>query len=807
MESLLQDLRYGLRMLFKNPGFTALTVFILALGISANTTIFSLIDGMWFRPLPVKDPGRLVRLFTTKDYTPFGSSSYPDYLDFRDNARSFAGIATYLPKGFFLGEGTPELIFGDAVSGNYFPVLGVQAALGRTFLPEEDQASSASTVAVISHGFWQRRFGADPNTIGKSIKLNGKSTVIVGIMPKSFKGLDMEFYPDVWVTYSQNRYLLSPGSTELDSRDFRDFVLVGRLRPTVTTQQAQSEMEALSGRLAQAYPDTNKNIGVNVIGDASYRMRQWVRPSLLLGAIVAVVLLIACANVAALLMARGESRRVEVAIRQALGAGRIRLFRQWLTESLLLALLAGAASLFLSSWLIDLLPTLFPPQLGSLTWGIDFRLDMRVLLFILFMCVMTALLFGLAPALRAYKAELVPSLKGDPSLGNVPRRFSAHDVLVVGQVALSMAVLIVAGLLFRSFMNTLRVDPGFEKENRLLVFLAPDQAMQLYHRLSERLHGQPWMRDFSFASRVPLWPTAGGRQVNVSIPSFHLPSGKDMQKIKYTSIGPNYFRAMGTRILKGRDFTDLDHVGTARAVLVNETMARRYWPNENPIGKVFQTGTTVTVAHEIIGVVQDGKYLSVHEDPEPYIFFPFAVMPMGEVELIVETIGDPRGAADLFKQELRRVDKTIPIMSMTTLRELLRSLLYEDELAAKLVGILAALGLILTGVGVYGVVAFAVSRRTREIGIRKALGAQSFAIMKHVLRRGLWLALLGCGLGLVISVGFVRLLSKLLFEISPTDPATFVEVLVLLFSVVILASYLPARRASKVDPIVALRYE
>ena len=807
METLLQDLRYGSRMLLKAPGFTALVVFILALGISANTTIFSLIDGMWFRPLPVKDPGRLVRLFTVNRYGQSDSSSYPDYLDFRNNARSFSALAAYIPKGFFYGDGTPELIFGEAVTGNYFPMLGVQAAVGRTFLPEEDQASTTSPVVVISHGFWQRRFGADPGVIGKSIKLHGKSTVILGILPKSFKGLDIEFYPDVWVTYSQYRYLLAPGSVELDRRDFREFQLVGRLRPTVTLPQAQSEMESLARHLAQAYPATNKDIGVNAIGDAAYRMRQWKRPSFLLGAIVAVVLLIACANVAALLMARGESRCTEVAIRRALGAGRPRLLRQWLTESMLLALIAGAASLFLSSWLIDLLPTLFPPQMGSLTWGVDFRLDTRVLLFIVFMCVITALLFGLAPALRAHRAELVPCLKGDSSLGNIPRRFSAHDVLVVGQVALSTAVLLVAGLLFRSFVNTLRVDPGFDKENRLLVFLAPDRALPLYQSLSEQLHGQPWVRDFSFASRVPLWPTAGGREVKVSIPGFHLPSGEDVLKIKYTSIGPNYFRAMGTRILEGRDFTDLDHVATSRAVLVNETMARRFWPNENPIGKVFRTGTTDSVAHEIVGVVQDGKYLSVRENPKPYIFFPFAVMPLGEVELIVETTGDPRRSTDLFKQELRRVDKNIPIMSVTTLKELLRSILYEDELAAELVGILAALGLILTGVGVYGVVAFAVSRRTREIGIRMALGAQQSDILGQVLRRSLWLAFAGCGVGTAISLGVSRLLSRLLFGVSATDPTNFVGVVVLLFSVVFLASYFPARRASQVDPMMALRYE
>jgi putative ABC transport system permease protein len=566
-------------------------------------------------------------------------------------------------------------------------------------------------------------------------------------------------------------------------------------------------MDSLARHLAQAYPATNKNIGVHVIGDAAYRLRQWKRPSILLGAIVVVVLLIACANVAALLMARGESRRTEVAIRQALGAGRLRLLRQWITESMLLALMGGMVSFFLSSWLIDLLPTLFPPQLGSVTWGVDFRLDTRVLIFILFMCVITVLLFGLAPALRAYKAELVPSLKGDPSLGNIPRRFSAHDVLVVGQVALSTAVLLVAGLLFRSFVNTLRVDPGFDKENRLLVFLAPHQAMSLYRSLSERFHGQPWVRNFSFASRVPLWPTAGGLRVMVYIPGIQLPSGEDAPKIKYTSIGPNYFRAMGTRILEGRDFTDLDHVATARAVLVNETMARRFWPNENPIGKVFRTGTTNSVAHEIVGVVQDGKYSSVRENPEPYIFFPFAVKPLGEVELIVETNMDPRGAIDLFKQELRRVDKNIPIMSVTTLKELLRSLLYEDELGAELVGILAAVGLILTGVGVYGVVAFAVSRRTREIGIRKALGAQQSDILRHVLTRGLWLAFVGCSLGMVISLGVSRLLSRLLFGVSATDPANFVGVVVLLFSVVFLASYFPARRASQVDPMMALRYE
>jgi predicted permease len=812
MTTLLQDLKYGFRMLRKNPGFTAVAVLSLALGIGANSAVFSVVDGAFLRPLPVRDPGQLVVVFTGSEKEPMGYTSYPDYLDIRDQSTVFSGVVAHGGRGCFVSaKGQGEMVNIDVVSANFFSVLGVEAALGRAFLPAADLSSEESGV-VISHALWQRLFGADPAVVGKPIQIDGKSIMLLGIAPRGFRGLDRLGTMDVWTTPRGWCTLVEePEFGEFRGRGGRWFQLVARVRAGVNLEQVQAQLQMISNRLAQAYPATNKEMRFGIATPAEER-RQALYPALFLMSAVSLVLLIACANVAGLLLAQNERRRKEIAMRLALGAGRGRLIRQLLAESALLAPVGGVLGLGLAWWLIDLVPALMPPSQESV--ALDVRLDGRVLAFTFVATLTTSLIFGLIPAFHASKGDLIPILKGATSdVGKGLRGLPLRKLMVVGEVALSVTLLAGAALLLRSLVRTLAINPGFDpNKNVVMLNMAPpflygyddNQANALYGSLMERLRALPGVRRVSYARRPLLIDDEGGETQEVTVPGAQQREDERGVKIRYNIVSPDYLPTMGTHLVRGRGFEPRDGLGSPKVVLINQTMARRFWPLGDPVGQWLRIGKE---QFQVVGVVEDGKYLSIHEPPQPYLFFPFAQMFSEEASLFVETEKDSRGVVDAIMREARAVNEKVPIVGSMTLKQHMQYALYQDRASAGLVGSLALLGIFLAAVGLYGVISYSVSRRVHEIGIRMALGARGTDVATLVLKQSLGLVLSGVLVGLGIALAVTRLMSSILWGVKPTDPVALASGVCFAVAVSLVASYIPTRRATKVDPIVALRYE
>lgn len=808
MRTFLQDLRYGIRLLLKTPRATAVAVASLALGMGLNSAVFSVVDGMFLRPPSIRQPEQLVWIYGR---TPQGSStstSYLEYLDLRDQSNVFSGLVAQSRRGSLLRvDDEIEVVMTTVVSANHFSVLGAGTALGRAFSPELDSSPEKEPVVILSHGLWQRRFGSDPQIIGKSIPLFERNCTVVGVLPQSFRGLEGMIAPDIWLP-ATSWVAITPGNRpELERRDSRIYEVLGRLRPGVTVEQAQAQLDTIARRLEQAYPATNKGRRLSAVPETR-RAAGRVRMSLLLMSIVGLVLLIACANVATLLLAQGESRRREIGVRLALGAGRRRVLRQLLTESLLLSLVGAALGLLLASWLMDLAPALMPA--GPFRLRLDVRLDQRVGTFTLIASLVTALLFGLAPALRASKADVAPVLKGEEP-GRRSRRFSLWNVLAVGQIALSIVLLSASGLLLRSFLYTQQIDPGFDtKKNMLVIMMAsgslsgPRQAQALFQRLAERLGSLPGVAHATYARRLLLAGSGGGATKEVSIPGVELPPGRDTVEIKFNQVADNYFATMGTRVARGRGIERRDGPDSLKVVLINETMARQFWPNQDPIGRWLRIGR---FEHQIVGIVEDGKINQIHEAPEPFLYFAFAQMPPGEATLLVETAGDPALLADAVKREMRSVDPKIVILSLMTMKQHMANALYMDRIPAVVSSGLAVLGMLLAAIGLYGVMSYAVNRRTHEFGVRLAMGAQERDVLGLVMRQGLKLALVGVPIGLAAALAATRVMSSFVYGVSPGDPLTFAASAVLVVAVGLLATEGPARRATKVDPVVALRHE
>ena len=799
MGSLIQDVRYGLRMLAKNRGFTAVAVLTLALGIGANSTFFGLVDGFLLRPLPVKDPDQLTDIYPM----PSGSSSYADYLDIRRQSKTFEGIAAVARHGAALNiNGEVELVKADFVSDNYFAVLGVVPSLGRAFPNGNEPGAGSEPPVVVSYGLWQRRFGGTPDTVGKLARFNGRNTVIVGIAPPWFHGLQRGFWTEVWFdtkTWEQREVLAN--------RDYRDYDLVGRLRPDAPLSQARAEFETIARQLSAAFPASDKGLTF-VLESEGERPRGRLLLSILLMATVGLVLVICCANVAGMALAKTEGMRHEIAVRLALGARRARLMRQLLTENLLLALAGGGLGLLLTSWLVALQPALMPP---GPVMHFDVRVDRRVFAFTLLASIGAALISGFFPVLRASKAELVSVLqRREESPAQRKLGLTARNLLVVGQIALSVTLLVPAGLLLKSLILAEQVNPGFDtKKNLLTIFLAPpggraESVTRFYAPLMEKLRGLPGVKQASYAMRVPLSGSGGGASQKVSIPGVELPAGQQFLEIHFNSVGLNYFRTMGTRILRGRDFAPEDEASHHRTMLVNNTMARRFWPTSGPIGQHVKVEND---DYEIIGIVEDGRNEKIREAAEPCMYFPFVQMPMSEGTILVETAGDPRAMVGAVRNEIFTLDKNVLLIRVLTLKQLMRSALWDDRIAASLIGILAILGMFLASLGLYGVTAYLVKRRTREIGIRIALGAERSEVLKLVLVGSAKLALAGILLGLAFALPACLLTSSFLYGVKPTDPVVFTLCPLVAVVIALLASYVPARRATKVDPMVALRYE
>jgi putative ABC transport system permease protein len=810
MGSLLQDLRFGARMLLKKPSFTLIAVATLALGIGANTAIFSVVSALLLRPLPYAEAERLVLLSETSPGTPRNSASYPNYEDWRARAQSFEGMAMAWPQNFTLtGDDNAARVAGYSLNWNFFPLLRVQPQLGRMFTEADDRYGAARTV-IISHGFWQRRFGGAMTAIGQTLYLTNEAYTVIGVLPPSF-----EYFQQTDV-YRPLSLTLAPDSpfANRGGRAFNFFALA-RLKPGVTVAQANSEMEAIGRQLAREYPKANAGVSAQAerlqdVMSESVRSSLWI----LLGA-VGFILLIACINVANLMLVRAAERQKELAVRLALGAGRLRIMRQLLSESLLLAVIGGAVGLLLGDWMLQGLLALAPagiPQLSRV------GLDNSVLLFTLGIAALTSLLVGLLPALQASKIDLQTTLKDGGRLTTGASRDRARKALLVAEVGLSLVLLVGAGLLVRSMWNLLRVDPGFNADNLLTLRIDlagggyDDQRMRVfYDECLARVRALPGARSVAFTHSLPITGTNwSGEFTSADKPA---PSHADLPQTDRLRVSPNYFETMGIRLLRGRSFTSADTAESTPVVVVNEALARRIWPNEDPVGKRLKFGSLEDQGdedkpwREVVGVVNDVKMNGVAQITTLQTYLPYAQLPNTSLGLVVRAERNPAALANTVEQTIHALDKNLPVFRVFTMDQLLSNALAQRRLTLVLLASLAALALLLAAVGIHGVLAYAVRQRTHELGLRMALGAQARDVLTLILAQGLKLTLIGIGLGLMAALALTRWMESLLFDVHPTDVLTFAVIALLLTAVALLACWIPARRATKVDPLIAIKYE
>jgi predicted permease len=821
MGTLWQDIRFGSRMLFKSRAFTVVAVLSLALGIGANTTIFTLINTVLWQSLPVAEPSRLMSVFGTDENNKgnqldFGPVSYPNYVDYRDQNDVFTGLLAFGGATMSLsGTGEPEQINGLMVSGNYFDVLGVKAARGRTFLPEEDSTPGTHPVIVLSHALWQRRFGGDPSIVGKTLTFNSQGFTVIGIAPPNFRGTFAIGASDFWVPMAMHDQVLNGTLLKwFNERRALLFNVIGRLKPGVTPAQAQAALQTIGRRLEQEYPKQNekRNVMLVPLSQSTINPNQrdlFVRAGGLMTTVVGLVLLIACANVANLMLARSTARRKEIAIRVAIGAGRMRIIRQLLTESVLLAVLGGALGLFLAYWATELLWAFRPPFFNQN--DLSLRLDGRVLAYTTLISLLTGIIFGLAPALQSSRTDLVTELKeksGPPK--QTHRRFNLRNLLVVAQVALSLVALIGAGLFLRSLSNAQRLNPGFETEKMMVMSF--DLGAQGYNetrgrefdrQVQARVEGIPGVRSAAVASNPPLNP---GLLRSVFIEGQEPAAGGHGILTLVTTVGTKYFETMGIPVLKGRDFGATDQENSVKVVVVNEAFARRFWPNEDAVGKRFSFfGDDFQT--EVAGVVRNSDLVNLGEDPRPIAYLPLSQNYAAGITLHVRTDVDPRTVLPTVRREVQALDPNLPLIAVSPISEVLDQVLWAPRMGAALLVVFGLLALVLAAVGIYGVLAYSVSQRTHEIGLRMALGAQRGDVLKMIVRQGMTLTLIGVVIGLVAAFLVTRFMESLLYGVAATDPVTFMGVSLVLAAVALLATFIPARRATRVDPMIALRHE
>ncbi len=811
METLFQDLRYGSRMLLKHPGFTVVAVIALALGIGANTAIFSVVNAVLLRPLPFAEPDRLMVVYESR--TDRGgtrsSVSYPDFADWRDQNTVFERMSTYRDTDFVLtGDGEPARLHTGVVNADLFPLLGATPILGRPFRTEEDKPGEGGRVVLLSQQLWQHRFNGDPNIVGKSLVLNGKSYSVVGVMPQGFH-FPVDAAPfDLWTTVAVD-------SEMFPQRGAHYMHVLARLKPGVTLAQAKAEMEGIASNLERQYPDENSHRGVAIVPALDSLVGD-VRPALLilLGA-VGLVLLIACVNVANLLLARATTRHKEMAIRAALGASRLRVVRQLLTESILLSLAGGALGLLVALWGTGILVSLSTDDLPR---AAQIGLDVRVLGFTLLVSLITGIVFGLVPAIQSSRTDLTESLKeGGRGSTEGAGQNRLRAALVVGEVAIAIVLLAGAGLLIQSLRHLRQVSPGFDPHNVLSFSIGlpevrykPQQQVEFYRQLKARLESLPGVRSASAIMPLPL----SGDRMGVTFETEGRPIAKgELPATEIRIIGLDYFKTMGIPLKKGRDFTERDDKKAPPVIIVNEAFAKQYFPGEDAVGKLIKPSISSddeddasTKMREIVGVVGDVKHLKLNAEADPEAYEPHAQLTF-DMTMLVKTETDPRALVSAVQSELRAMDKDLPAYDVKTLDEYLATAVAQPRFNALLLGIFAGLALILTAVGLYGVMNYSVTQRTHEIGIRVALGAQQQDVLKMVVRQGMTLTCIGIGVGLVGAYFLTRLLETMLFGVSATDPLTFVVISVILAGVALGACFVPARRATNVDPMIALRYE
>jgi macrolide transport system ATP-binding/permease protein len=808
---LAQDLRYGARMLRKKPGFTLAAVLTLGLGIGANTAIFSLVNTVLLRPLPIAQPGQVVTLnFGVPGRGFFPLIGYPEYTDYRDRNQVLTGLAAMgLAQVGLSNNGINERIMGLHVTGNYFSLLGVGAALGRVIAPEDDLTPGAHPVVMLSYQCWQKRFGADPQIIGRSVLIGGRNYTVIGVAPQGFSGTELASTPELWFPMMMKPGI-EVGSGPLKGRT-GPVSTIGRLKEGVSRAQAESALNLIAAQIAREYPQAEKGqiVVLTPPGLFGAAMRGTVlKFTAVAMGVVVLVLLLACTNLVNMLLARASERRLEIAVRLAIGAGRARILRQLLTESVLLALLGSALGLALSYGAIELARFKLPVFFGFTP--IELQVDWRVLVFTLALSFLTGLFFGLLPALQATRPDLLPALKNESTLGG-HRRLRLQNVLVVAQISLSLVLLLCAGLVLRGLLRAQQIDPGFNPGQAVEVSFNPElqqydreRSRELQRQVLERVRSLPGLQAAALTAHPPLTSSeSGGR--GVFIQGDAPKTATQAPIVLTTSISLDYFRTMETRLLQGRDFTAQDDAPSPPVAIVNEAFARRFWPGENPIGKRFNFTTGKWI--EIVGIAQDGKYSSLAETSQPFVYLPLAQNYASAVTLIARGTGDPNLLLAAIRKEIHGMDENLTPYDARTMLEHMELPLAPARAAATALGGFGALALLLAAVGVFGVMSHAVTQRTREIGVRIALGAGSKEIIKLIVGQGALLVGIGVGIGLGVAGLLTRLLANLLFGVSALDPLTFAGVTALLAATAFLACYLPARRAIKVDPMIVLRQE
>jgi macrolide transport system ATP-binding/permease protein len=838
--TLLNDLRYGAKMLWKSKGVTIVAVISLAVGIGANSAIFSLVNSILLRPRPVSNPEQLVELYVGEGEQPYQTTSYPSYVDLRDHNDVLSGLAAYGIQQFKFGDANEvEQIWGEAVSGNYFDVLGVAAQKGRTFSADEDVVPRRNPVAVISHGLWQRRFNSDPNLVGKTITLNDQTLTVIGIAPPQYTGMIRGLASEIWIPTAMMPAVHQAGDRILTRRGNRWMILVGRLKPETTLAQARARFDLLTRDMQAAHPeewlsksDSTGRVRVSsitVLRESETRIHPGTQSAAyavigLVFVIVNLVLLIACINLASMLLARAVTRRREMAVRLAIGASRSRIVRQLLTESVLLSLIAGVAGILLAVWLLTLIFAFMPALPEGIRVALDIRLDWRVVLYTIAFSTITGILFGLAPALHSSKADLSTVLKDDSSLfTGFYRKSRARRALVVVQVAFSLLLLVGAGLVLRSLEKIRPTRLGFSTESLVVGTVRLDEArydrpktQEFYRQLSERLASLPGAQWASLVNEMPI-TFMGSSRSSIEIEGYQPGANEDMQ-IAAILAGPRYFTNVSVPFLQGRDFEERDREGAPCVAVVNEAFGEKYFGGASSLGKhLIKSGgarNAPKVPCEIVGVIRDNAWQALEKQVHPFYALALQQSERKQFTVLVSSAGgDPSSLIAGVRNTIRELDPKIPVADVQTLGDYFSLGLYPYRMLAVVMGSCGVMALLLATLGIYGIISYSVAQRTRELGIRMALGALQRDILRMVIGQGMMLVIVGLLLGLVLSFVLTRLLTSSLLElelplpVSATDPLTFAGVTILLALVALVACFIPARRATQVDPIEALRYE